>query len=72
MDIETVLGDFAAAAPSAAERATFFSTLASNSELQTAVLQAWLPDGDSQIFRSYVLGPSGLKDYGSTTLHCKI
>lgn len=37
MDIETVLGDFAAVAPNAAERATFFSTLASNSELQTAV-----------------------------------
>ena len=31
-----------------------------------------LPDGDSQILRLYVFGPSGLKDYGSTTLHCKI
>ena len=33
---------------------------------------AWLPDGDSQILRSYVFGPSGLKDYGSATLRCKI
>ena len=36
----------------------------------------WLPDGDSQILRSYVFGPlfgpSGLKDNGSATLHCKI
>ena len=31
-----------------------------------------LPDGDSQILRFYVFGPSGLKDYGSATLHCKI
>ena len=31
-----------------------------------------LPDGYSQIFRSYVFGLSGLKDYGSATLHCKI
>ena len=31
-----------------------------------------LPDAYSQIFRLYVFGPSGLKDYGSTTLHCKI
>ena len=34
--------------------------------------QAWLPDGYSQIFRSYVFGPSGLNDYGSATLRCKI
>ena len=34
--------------------------------------QAWLPDGDSQILRLYVFGPSGLKDYGSATLRCKI
>ena len=34
--------------------------------------KAWLPDGDSQILRSYVFGPSGLKDYGSATLCCKI
>ena len=27
--------------------------------------KAWLPDGYSQIFRSYMFGPSGLKDYGS-------
>ena len=32
----------------------------------------WLPDGYGQIFRSYVFGPSGLKDYGSATLRCKI
>ena len=35
-------------------------------------LKARLPDGDSQILRLYVLGPSGLKDYGSATLRCKI
>ena len=34
--------------------------------------KAWLPYGYSQIFRSNVFGPSGLKDYGSATLHCKI
>ena len=34
--------------------------------------KAWLPDGYSQIFRSYVIGPSGLKDYGSAMLRCKI
>ena len=33
---------------------------------------AVLPDGYSQIFRLYVFGPSGLKDYGSATLRCKI
>ena len=38
----------------------------------TAATQAWLPDGYSQIFRFYLLGPSGLKDYGSATLRCKI
>ena len=32
----------------------------------------WLPDGYSQIFRSYVFGPLGLKDYGSATLRSKI
>ena len=31
-----------------------------------------LTDGNSQIFRWYVFGPSGLKDYGSATLRCKI
>ena len=31
-----------------------------------------LPDGWSQIFILYAFGPSGLKDYGSTTLRCKI
>ena len=34
--------------------------------------KAWLPDGDSQMFSLYVFGPSGLKDYGSATLRCKI
>ena len=28
----------------------------------------WLPIGYSHIFRLYVFGPSGLKDYGSATL----
>ena len=32
----------------------------------------WLPDGYSQIFRLYVFGPSGWRDYGSATLRCKI
>ena len=31
-----------------------------------------LPDGYSQIFRSHVFGPSGLNDYCSATLCCKI
>ena len=30
--------------------------------------RAWLPDDDSQLFRLYDFGPSGLKDYGSVTL----
>ena len=34
--------------------------------------KAWLPDGSSQILRLYVFGPSGLRDYGSATLRCKI
>ena len=34
--------------------------------------KAWLPDGCSQIFRLLGFGPSGLKDFGSATLHCKI
>ena len=34
--------------------------------------KAWLPDGDSKIFRLYLFGPSGLTDYGSATLRCKI
>ena len=36
------------------------------------MLQAWLLDGYSLIFRSYVFGPLGLKGSGSATLHCKI
>ena len=32
----------------------------------------WLPDGYSKILRLYVFGPSGLNDYGSATLCCKI
>ena len=31
-----------------------------------------LPDDKSQIFRLYAFGPSGLMDYGSATLRCKI
>ena len=34
--------------------------------------KAWLPDGYSQILRLFLFGPSGLKDYGSATLRCKI
>ena len=37
-----------------------------------ATYKAWLPDGYSQILRSCVFGPSGLKDYGSATLRYKI
>ena len=31
----------------------------------------WLPDGNSQILRSYVFGPSGLRNYGSAMLRYK-
>ena len=31
-----------------------------------------LPDDESQIFRLYAFGPSGLKDYSSVTMRCKI
>ena len=31
-----------------------------------------MPDGFSQIYRLYAFRPSGLKDYGSATLCCKI
>ena len=31
----------------------------------------WLPDGYSQILRSYAFGLSGLKECGSATIHCK-
>ena len=34
--------------------------------------QAWLPDGYSRIFRIVHVWPSGLLDYGSATLRCKI
>ena len=37
-----------------------------------ATFKARLPNGDSQILRLYAFGPSGLKDYGSATLRCKI
>ena len=33
---------------------------------------SWLLGGYSQIFRLYVFGPSGLKDYGSAMLRCKM
>ena len=35
-------------------------------------LKAWLPDGYSQILRIVCVWPSGLLDYGSATLRCKI
>ena len=35
-------------------------------------VKAWLPDGYSQIFRIVCVWPSGLLDYGSATLRCKI
>ena len=35
-------------------------------------LLTWLPVDYSQIFRLSAFGPSGLKDYGSAKLHCKI
>ena len=34
--------------------------------------QAWLPDGDSRIFRIVCVWPFGLLDYGSATLRCRI
>ena len=37
-----------------------------------AVAKAWLPDGYSQLFRIVCVWPSGLLDYGSATLRCKI
>ena len=37
-----------------------------------SAVQAWLPDGYSHIVRLYAFGRSGLKDYGSATLRCKI
>ena len=40
--------------------------------LEAVAEPARLPDGDSQIIRLYVFGPSGLKDYVSATLCCKI
>ena len=63
MDIERVLGDFAASAPNAAERATFFSTLASNSELQTAVLQSLIvtdPEGNARSKHAVASMPEAL------------
>ena len=36
------------------------------------MLQAWLPDGYSRIFRIVCVWPFGLLDYGSATLRCKI
>ena len=41
-------------------------------QLEVLWIGPWLPEGDSQILRSHVFGPSGLKDYGSATLRCKI
>ena len=41
-------------------------------ERPAAGIRARLPDGDSRISMWYVFGPSGLKDYGSATLRCKI
>ena len=65
MDIEAVLGDFAAAdaAPNKAERATFFATLASNSELQLAVLQSLVvtdPEGSARSKRAVASMPETL------------
>ena len=39
---------------------------------QSLLTKAWLPDGDSQIYRFYAFSPSGLKDHCSATLRCKI
>ena len=41
-------------------------------EAMEGLLRSVLPDGDSQISRLYVFGPSGLLDYGSATLRSKI
>ena len=40
-------------------------------DLRGRRLPRW-PDGYNQTLRLYVFGPSGLKDYGSATLRCKI
>ena len=40
--------------------------------MSLCTLMSWLPAGYSQIFRLFVFDPSGLKDYGSASLHCKI
>ena len=40
--------------------------------LVQVLLQAWLPDGYSQILRIVCVLPFGLLDYGSATLRCKI
>ena len=37
-----------------------------------SIYPPWLPDGYGQISSLYVVGLSGLKDYGSATLRCKI
>ena len=34
--------------------------------------RAGLPDGYGKIFRLYVFGPLGYKDYGSATMRCKV
>ena len=45
---------------------------AADTDTENGAIPAWLPNGDGQIFRLFVFGPSGLKDYGSATLRCKI
>ena len=54
-----------------------FSNATANITYNTATLEckwnkAWLPDGYSQILRSYCGWPFGLLDYGSAPLRCKI
>ena len=50
----------------------FGSYVKARTAAESKAMQAWLLDGYSRIFRSEVIGPSGLKDYGSATLRCKI
>ena len=69
----------AAAAAAAAQRKKKDSIMSDYEGLDQIVLtdMTTIPAGMVarwlyHIFRSYVFGPSGLKDYGSATLHSKI
>ena len=58
------------------QRSTEYMALESAQDMaglgKEEMLQVWLPDGSNQSSRLHMFGPSGLKDYGSATLRCKI